>query len=290
MKTVKTFLVFIAAAVILLPNGSNVFAEDEEPYEEPTEYSVDWEESSYEEPDPQYEDPEPYYEEPEYEDPDPEYEDPEPEYEDPEPEYEDPEPEYEDPEPEYEDPEPEYEESEPEYEDPESSYYEEPSEEEPESYIEDESEEYSEEEESVEESSEPEKIIVPVTDPFRSVGKMKYILPVDDPSFVSPESRAEEEKKAQSSAEAAAVINPDSKLLDSPPMPSYEPSVALPYYQEDDSSSVLMGMIFWSIIGIVVTAILIMILNFKGDSSDYSFNRKRYYKQQNKVLNTRYRQ
>ena len=82
----------------------------------------------------------------------------------------------------------------------------------------------------------------------------------------------------QSSAEAAAIINPDSRLLDAPPIPADEPSVAVPYNAESDNSSVLMGMIFWSIIGIIVTALLIIILNLKGDDSEFAFSRKRYHK------------
>lgn len=107
---------------------------------------------------------------------------------------------------------------------------------------------------------------------------MKFILPVKDPSFVSPKKQAEQVSKNQSSAEAAAIINPDSKLLDAPPIPTDEPSVTVPYNPENDNSSVLMGMIFWCIIGIVVTAVLIIILNLKGDDSEFAFSRKRYHK------------
>ena len=90
-----------------------------------------------------------------------------------------------------------------------------------------------------------------------------------------------ETTSSQSSAEAAAIIKPDTKLLNAPPMPADEQSVSVPYNQQNDNSSIFLGMIFWSVIGIVVTAVLIIILNLKGADSEFAFSRKRYHKGEN---------
>ena len=55
-------------------------------------------------------------------------------------------------------------------------------------------------------------------------------------------------------------------------------SAAVTYNSEKDNSSFLVGMIIWSVIGVIVTAVLIVILNLKGDNTEFAFSRKRYHK------------
>ena len=110
---------------------------------------------------------------------------------------------------------------------------------------------------------------------------MKYILRENDPNFTPQESSKVESSEEESSREAAAVIDPDSKLLTAPPMPSDEQSTSVPYNQKNENFSVLLGIINWSVVGIVVTAVLIVILNLKGSNSEFVFSRKRYRKKTN---------
>ncbi len=169
-----------------------------------------------------------------------------------------------------------------------SYYYEQDTEEK--SYYENEesiSDEYDEEyqesyeesyEESLEESSEQdsseseeESSGLSVTDPFGKLSAMNYILPSDDPNYIA------KQKKEDSNA-AAGSIRHNSGLLDSPPMPSDTSASALSYTEDEDDSSFLMGIIFWSVIGIVLTILLIFIINLKGSGNSNSFGRKRYHK------------
>ncbi len=132
-------------------------------------------------------------------------------------------------------------------------------------------EESSETEDSADEKSAEssgEKDDLKITDPFEKLKSMDYILPADDPNYLA-------KQKTEESAKGLGTLRHSSGLLDSPPMPGKEVSSALNYKDEDDSS-LLMGIIIWSVIGIVITVLLIFIINLKGGKS--SFGRKRYYK------------
>lgn len=171
-----------------------------------------------------------------------------------------------DPEPQPE-PEPSYEpEPEPSYEpEPEPSYYYEP------------------EQSAYEESSAEESKAQNIADPFGAIKAAEILIPSDKPGYKAPEQSSAAESSESDHSAAAAVINGDNQLLSSPPIPSDDPSAPVPYNQQSDSNSVLMGIIFWSVIGVIVTTVLIVILNFKGNNSEFAFSRKRYHKGENRT-------
>ena len=116
---------------------------------------------------------------------------------------------------------------------------------------------------------------VTVTDPFSLIAGLEVILPADRPDFKPKE----ESSKQEESSAATATIKKDTDLLSAPPtIPIDETVSSVTYNRNDNDVSVFMGIIFWSIIGIVITAILIIIINFKGDNSEFTFRRKRYHK------------
>ncbi len=131
-----------------------------------------------------------------------------------------------------------------------------------------------------------ESISINIIDPFKNIAGVKYILPSDNPKFTPPESSIDDESSAESSEEAAAIINTSSKLETTPPIVYDEHSAVVTYESETDNSSFLIGMIFWSIIGVIVTAVLILILNFKGNKTEFAFSRKRYHKGANNSTRT----
>ena len=122
---------------------------------------------------------------------------------------------------------------------------------------------------SIQESAE-ESSGLSITDPFAKLTSMHYILPSDDPNYIA------KQKKEDSNA-AAGSIRHNSGLLDSPPMP-LDNSVSALNYKEDDDSTFLVGIIFWTVIAIVLTILLIFIINLKGSGNSNSFGRKRYHK------------
>ena len=118
---------------------------------------------------------------------------------------------------------------------------------------------------------------IKITDPFAALRTAAKVIPSN---------------KASASAESNAAILPQDKArtgasinnggLIEPPVPAIDASLDSPYNSQSDNNSVLMGLIFWSMIGVIVTAILIIILNFKGDNSEFVFSRKRYHKGENR--------
>ncbi len=151
-------------------------------------------------------------------------------------------------------------------------------------------------EESSNESSEPEeqsyiessfesseKIIF--SDPFEGINKINIILPIDNPNYQKPESSTEpssDPPKESSSEISAQVSDENTHILDSPPVPQDESRTVQLYNSttaETDNTSFLVGIIIWSVIGIIITAILIIVLHTKeGKNSDFSLGRNRYHK------------
>ena len=128
-------------------------------------------------------------------------------------------------------------------------------------------EEYSQPENSAENSAEVSELSV--ADPFEKIRSLQYIIPADDPDYES------KLKALQNSAIRTAHIDGQAGLINTP-IPTSAGSSELDLYPEERDSSFLMGVIIWSVIGIVVLILRILILNLKG--GDFSFGRKRYHK------------
>lgn len=144
-------------------------------------------------------------------------------------------------------------------------------------------------EESYEESYEDDSnySTVTVADPFTLIAGLEVILPADKPDFKPKEESSKEEESKDESSAAAAAIKKDTDLLNAPPtIPIDETVSSVTYTQDENDTSVFVGIIFWSIIGIVITAILIIIINFKGENSEFTFGRKRYHKNNYKPSRT----
>ena len=156
----------------------------------------------------------------------------------------------------------------------ESTYYTADEEESSEQSSEEESSYESSGENSADEESEASKAeessSLKLTDPFAKLRSINYILPSDDPNYVA-------KQKKEESNHAAGAVKHNSGLLDAPPIPLDDTVSSIEYSGEDDGSSVLIGIIFWSVIGIVLTIVLIFIINLKGSGND-NFARKRYDK------------
>ena len=115
-----------------------------------------------------------------------------------------------------------------------------------------------------------------VADPFEKIRALQFILPADDPDY-------ESKKKNQ---ESSVILNKETggeKGLINTPLPLSRSSSELDLYSEEQDSSFLMGVIIWSVIGVVVFILLILILNLKG-GGDFSFGRKRYHKHSYKPM------
>lgn len=130
-------------------------------------------------------------------------------------------------------------------------------------------EEYSQQEFSAETSEEVSELSV--ADPFDKIRSLQYIIPGDDPDYES------KLKTLQNSAIRTIQVSGQEALLTTP-IPTSGNSSELDLYPEERDSSFLMGVIIWSVIGIVVLILLILILNLKG-GGEFSFGRKRYHKQ-----------
>lgn len=182
-----------------------------------------------------------------------------------------------DPEPSAE-PEPSYE-TEPSYE-PEPSYEQEPSYEEPSLPDQAGQTEVSKQESSKTEKTEK-KGNVSVGDPFTVLKNVAVVLPSDKPGFVP-------EQSSRSSG-AAAYIKSGTGSLDFPPVPAADSTLKSPYDNYNDNNSVLMGMIFWSLLGVIITAVLIIIMNFKGNDTEFAFSRKRYHKSEGRGMSGKYK-
>lgn len=144
------------------------------------------------------------------------------------------------------------------------------------------------EETSVEESSEEPPYEVSVTDPFEAINNIDIILPVNKPDYNKPniESSVESsEEPFQESSETVAantseISDTESTILNTPPVPQDEVSSVQLYNSttvSSDNTSFLLGIIFWSVIGLVVTTVLIIVLHSKGGGNQMS-GRNRYRK------------
>lgn len=134
--------------------------------------------------------------------------------------------------------------------------------------------------ESYEESSE-----VSIVSPFSALNNLDAVLPVDREDYRPIESQIESseqmpESNSEISSESSLYLEDTSKaesnILNAPPVPSDEP-VTSQLYASNTDNSFLIGIIFWSVIGVVVTAVLIIILHSKGNS-EFNFSKKRYRK------------
>ena len=144
------------------------------------------------------------------------------------------------------------------------SYYEE-------SYTESSEESYYESSDDYEESIYEESSIE-VKDPFKETAALKYIIPADDPDF-----RKKEDSEAQSSS--GGTIGSEKDVLAPPPQintDSGSASTDPAGFQETDNST-LTGIIFWSVLGIILVVTLIILISNKGNNNS-NFGRKRYYK------------
>ncbi len=117
-------------------------------------------------------------------------------------------------------------------------------------------EESSEEESSREESSEAVTEIFE-NDPLKRLDSLATVLPADKEGYISPKQESEKILAEESDKAAAAAI------LSAPPIP-YEDTTKK-YISEaeknaDESMSFLTGIIIWSVIGVIITAALIIIL------------------------------
>lgn len=144
-------------------------------------------------------------------------------------------------------------------------------------------------ESSVEESSE-ESTENSIVDPFSALNNLEAVLPVDRPGYTPPESSLESSlQSSENSPESqnsviADVSKDETNILNAPPVPTDEQVPKQIYSQRADNSSFLIGIIIWSVIGVAVTALLIVILNLKGgtgtsDSLNHGrFSSRKHYK------------
>lgn len=112
---------------------------------------------------------------------------------------------------------------------------------------------------------------IKVTDPFGKLNDLDYILPADAPDFEV------KRQKYESSLLAAAEIRSANSLIQSPPLPISDDNDELSFVKEEEDASFMMGVVIWSVIGVVIAVLLILMLNLKG-GGDFSMGRKRYYK------------
>lgn len=165
----------------------------------------------------------------------------------------------------------------------EESYYEESEPEEISDYESEVSQEqswqYSEPEFNEQEPSTITKKLYDIADPFMLIEKMDAVLPFDRKGFVAPKKNDQNsvtEVADPELSEQSGVI--EFSLLESPPLPTG--TAALEELNDKDNEAVLLGLIFWSVIGIIVTAVLIIIVNSKGNDTEFVFSRKRYHKRE----------
>lgn len=146
--------------------------------------------------------------------------------------------------------------------------------------------ESSEPESSIEESSE-ESEEISIVDPFSALNNLEVVLPVDRPDYIPPESSSESsvqssvqssENSVESQISAVAEVSKaENNVLNAPPVPTDEQTPKQIYSQRADNLSFLIGIIIWSVIGVAVTALLIVILNLKGNKeTSGGFNRGRF--------------
>ena len=117
-----------------------------------------------------------------------------------------------------------------------------------------------------------------ISDPFTVLGTMDVILPVDRNNF-NPHTKADENSLSRNSTVSSSSQSSELELslLNTPPLPD-DNGIKYKITDKNDAEALFLGMIFWSVIGIVVTAVLIIIVNSKGNDSEFVFSRKRYHK------------
>lgn len=119
---------------------------------------------------------------------------------------------------------------------------------------------------------------ISVADPFAKLHSMNYILPADDPNFVAKQKKDESSILGKTSR---------SELMNTPPVPLSESNIDL-QLTEDDDTAMFTGIIIWSVIGILVTVLLILIINF-NTGSKYSYSKKRYYRSDSRFSHKKYK-
>lgn len=136
-------------------------------------------------------------------------------------------------------------------------------------------------EESSEESTE-----VSFTDPLSALKYLEAVLPIDR-GYTPPENSTQnstqssipnsESSTVSEASTVSEISKTESKILNAPPVPTDEETPKQTLTQQSDNSSFLIGIIIWSVIGVAVTALLIVILNLKdGKGRSDSFNHGRY--------------
>lgn len=137
-------------------------------------------------------------------------------------------------------------------------------------------------EESSESSSVPEYIVsansqdesskaesqVSVADPFDDLRALQYILPGDDPDYETKKNASQQDKK-KSLIKQNGLMNA--------PLPVSRTDNDINMYKEEEDTSFVVGVIFWSVIGVAVAVLVILMLSIKG-GGDLSFTKRRYYK------------
>ncbi len=109
---------------------------------------------------------------------------------------------------------------------------------------------------------------VSVADPFDSLRAKQYILPGDDPDYETKKNSSQPEKK-KSQIKQNGLMNA--------PLPVSRADNNTNMYREEEDTAFVVGVIFWSVIGLAAAVLVILILSLKG-GGDLSFTRKRYYK------------
>lgn len=115
-------------------------------------------------------------------------------------------------------------------------------------------------------------------DPFEWLSGIKTVIPADRSGYVSPAQKAENEKAQKLYEESRAALETankaDKHILSTPPLPENEVSEdTISIAAQNESSSFLIGIIIWSLIGIITTLILIFML--KGSKSPSPFTTKK---------------
>lgn len=114
-----------------------------------------------------------------------------------------------------------------------------------------------------------------IADPFAAINRIDIVLPVDKPEYKNP-TESSDEISSNVSSSTGNILDTD------PPIPP-DKTPAVQLYNsttiETDNSSYLIGIICWSIIGIIITAVFIVFFNSKKTtSSDFELKRNRYHK------------
>ncbi len=116
-------------------------------------------------------------------------------------------------------------------------------------------------------------------EPFSWLSGIKTVIPADRPGYISPKQQSEIEYSQRMYEESRAAISQadkaDRHILSTPPLPSNEVSEdTASIAARNESSSFLIGIIIWSLIGIVITLILIFVL--RGNKTISPFTTKKH--------------